>query len=326
MLTRIGEAARSWAREPVPWTNVYGLARTLLALGTATTLAFTPTGYLFQRLAADAEAPACSGARAIGAFCLAPSPWLEPVRWLLVLLLLVIASGWRPRLTAPVHFWIAFSVANNATVVDGGDHVTLVLTVLLLPLALTDVRRWHWDPPASTVATGPREEAARFIARVALTLIRVQVACIYFHAAVGKFGVEEWVDGTAVYYFFQDPTFGGTPFVLALLRPVLRTPLVCAITWGTLVLEYLLSAALFMPRRYWRPLLAAGLALHLGIAWVHGLVSFGFAMSAALVLFLRPFDVPFELPRFARHRRRTEAEKTTLARRAPEPLAAPACS
>ena len=35
MLTRLGQWARQRARDNVPWTNVYGLARTLLALGTA---------------------------------------------------------------------------------------------------------------------------------------------------------------------------------------------------------------------------------------------------------------------------------------------------
>ena len=42
-------------------------------------------------------------------------------------------------------------------------------------------------------------------------------------------------------------------------------------------------------------MLAAGLAFHLAIALTMGLISFGLAMAAALVLYLRPFDYEFAL-------------------------------
>ena len=43
------------------------------------------------------------------------------------------------------------------------------------------------------------------------------------------------------------------------------------------------------------PLLLAGLALHAGILVMHGLVSFSIAMMAALILYLRPSEMPFAL-------------------------------
>ncbi len=46
MLTRIGRWGRRWAASATPWTNVYGVGRTLLALGTLVTLAFTRTSQL----------------------------------------------------------------------------------------------------------------------------------------------------------------------------------------------------------------------------------------------------------------------------------------
>jgi hypothetical protein len=45
-------------------------------------------------------------------------------------------------------------------------------------------------------------------------------------------------------------------------------------------------------------LLASGLLLHGGIMLIHGLVSFGLVMFAALILFLRPVERPFA-PRMA---------------------------
>jgi antimicrobial peptide system SdpB family protein len=301
MLTRLGQWARQRARDNVPWTNVYGLARTLLALGTAVTLAFTHTSYLFEPAAGIPSAPLCDSAARIGVFCLVAPARLELVRWLLVAALLVVASGWRPRFTALVHWWIAFSLQNNGVVLDGGDQATFVLVTLMLPLALTDQRPWHWTrPDESTGLDLPvAEELRRMVGLFATTLLRIQVAAIYFHAAIGKFGVQEWTDGTAVYYYFRDPSFGATASVLTFINPILFHPWgVCAISWGTLAVEYMLSAALFMKKKYWRPLLILGLALHAGIIFVHGLVSFAFAMFAALVVYLRPFEEPFALPAF----------------------------
>jgi antimicrobial peptide system SdpB family protein len=297
MLTSIGTFAKRWAASQEPWTNVYGLARTLLALGTATTLALTHSGYLFLPASGVDQVPLCTGVGRLGAFCLAGASHLEPARWLAVAALLVIASGWRPRVTALLHWWLAFSFQNNGTVLDGGDQVTLVLTALLLPVALTDRRKWHWDAPAETSAgePGARDEARRLCASFALALVRLQVAGIYFHAAIAKFGVEEWADGTAVYYFCNNPMFGTSPTLLSFgLGAMLKSAVVvCGLTWGVLVLEYALSAALFFPRRAWPALLVAGISLHAGIILLHGLVSFGLAMFAALVLYLRPVDRPF---------------------------------
>jgi antimicrobial peptide system SdpB family protein len=299
MLTRIGQWARERARGDVPWTSVYGVARTLLALGTAVTLAFTHTAYLFEPAAGIAGAPLCDSVAKIGVFCLVSPARLEVLRWVLVATLLVIASGYRPRVTALLHWWIAFSLQNNAVVLDGGDQATFVLVTLMLPLALTDRRRWHWSrPEESTGVELPfGEELRRITGLFAMTLLRIQVAAIYFHAAVGKFGVQEWTEGTAVYYFFRDPSFGATAPVLKIIDPILWSPWgVCAICWGTLGLEYMLSAALFMKKKHWRALLVLGLGLHAAIVVVHGLVSFAFAMFAALIVYLRPFEQPFTFP------------------------------
>jgi antimicrobial peptide system SdpB family protein len=152
-------------------------------------------------------------------------------------------------------------------------------------------------------------------------MVRVQVAAIYFHAAIAKFGVEDWVDGTAVYYFSMHPMLGASGTVLSLLRSILETGVgVAALTWGTLMLEYLLSAALFMPQRYWRPLLALGIAMHAGIIVLHGLFSFAVVMFGALVLFLRPMDRTFALPgvRRALPSLRSRAHRAERSNGAPE--------
>lgn len=278
-----------------PWSNVYGLARSLLAAGTLLTLAvhdartlFAPTGQTLEELTA-----AIPLARA-SLFFLVPD--LELARWLAIAGLALVVSGWRPRWTGVLHWWISASFAISCVLIDGGDQVTAVLTALLVPATLTDPRPWHWSalPAPSRRLSG---KTAALVAASALLVVRLQVAAIYLHAAVGKLGVTEWVDGTAVYYWFTHPVFGLPAALQPIAMPVLSSALgVTLITWGTIALELLLAAALVADRRLWRPLLVAGLVFHAGIVGAHGLVTFFFAMAGALVLYLRPHERPFAWP------------------------------
>jgi len=294
VLTRLGREAQRSALRAEPWTNVYGLARTLLATGTLLTLLFNPTAVLFG--GGDGVAPTCLGYTRIGLFCQVPAPYLEAARWIGIAVLVVVASGWRPRLTALPHWWISLSVTASVSVIDGGDHITTTLTFLLLPLALTDARRWHWDAPARRGAE-PTRASSRLIARVNLAVLRLQVCVVYFHAAVGKLKVPEWTDGTAVYYWFLHPSLGLAEPLRSLAHPVLSHPVsVAGITWGALGLEFLLVAGIVMERAYRPWLLAAGMGFHAAIVVVHGLPTFALAMWAALILYLRPTTRPFALP------------------------------
>jgi antimicrobial peptide system SdpB family protein len=292
-LEKLGALARTWARTTNPWTNVYGVARSILALSTALTLAFNRTTTLFIPGAGGLKPPFCDGLRGAGLFCVGSPDRLGIARWIAVALLLVVASGYRPRITGVIHWWISFSLQASALLLDGGDAAAAVLSLLLLPVTLTDPRVWHWQP-CLEVAPTAGNDARRLASLVALTMVRVQVAGIYFHAAIGKFQVEEWTNGTALYYFATSPIFGATGLIRQAADAILiyAVPLTL-VTWSVLVLEYLLSAALVMPKRFWNVMLWLGLALHAGIILLLGLVSFSLIMFAALILYLRPVERPF---------------------------------
>ncbi|GGO00603.1 hypothetical protein GCM10010116_00920 [Microbispora rosea subsp. aerata] len=288
-LSRIGAAARRRA-ELSPWTNVYGLARTLLALATIGTLTASPLDVLF-----DPYGRPCRGVGSLGLFCLVPEDHLGFARAAAVAVLVVVASGWRPRLTALPHWWLTFSLQVSTVVPDGGDQIASVVTLLLLPVALNDPRRWHWQAPAPS--GGSRSLVASLVAWSAVLVIRLQVAGLYFQASVSKLGREEWADGTALYYWLSDPQFGAPSWMSAVLDPVLRDPLgVTALTWGPLVIEFAIALGLVVGRRAWPYFLAGGVALHLGIAVLMGLTSFATTMIACLVLHLRPVERPFASP------------------------------
>lgn len=280
-----------------PWTNVYGVARTTLACGTLLTLLandaealFKPAGSTLASLLTPVPLSKLS------LFFLVPEQHLEVARWFAIVCLLVVASGWRPRLTGVLHWWISCSFAVSCAVVEGGDQVIAVMTALLIPVTLTDPRRWHWSTLPDGEASLGRKLAA-LVAASSFLMIRLQVAGIYFHAAVGKMEAREWVNGTAVYYWLTNPVFGLGDWLQPLVLPWLSSALVVtAATWGAMLLEVFLFMGLVMEKR-WRPaLLCAGLAFHFSILVMHGLVSFFFAMAGALVLYLRPRDQPFHVP------------------------------
>ncbi|MFI6505290.1 sporulation-delaying protein SdpB family protein [Nonomuraea typhae] len=267
------------------WTSVVGLARTLLALGTLGTLLATPAPVLLSPLAGGVRPPVCSGVGLASIWCVLPAGGGEAAKWASVAILLVIAVGWCPRITAIPHWWVSWSFINSVSIQDGGDQVTAVLTLLLIPVALTDRRRWHWSRGTAV----PGSEPVRMVATLTLLLIRIQVLVLYLHAGLAKLGVPEWVDGSAMYYWFRSVIFGAPPLLRPLLDVLTDVPILLALlTWGSVAIEVLLGLALFVPRRVRYVLLVAGLLFHEAIAVTMGLWSFDMAMSAALILYLTP--------------------------------------
>lgn len=285
-----------------PMTNLYGLARTLLACATLATLVLNPVSVLFPPASGAPLPPQCDGASVSSVYCLAPTT--EIGRVVSILVLVVAASGVLPRWTVIPHWWVTFSLQASATTIDGGDQVAAVLTLLLIPLGLCDGRRTHWDRPAGELEPG--EDAGRLgrlVGHCAVVTIRVQAAVIYFHAGIAKFGVAEWADGTAMYYWLTDSTFGAPPWYAGLVELLVQNgSLLTLFTWSMMAGEVVLAFALFAPQRYWRYFLAGAIAFHLGIALVIGLVSFAAAMIALDILFLHPATRPLRLRATARRR------------------------
>lgn len=119
-----------------------------------------------------------------------------------------------------------------------------------------------------------------------------------FACFVGKLFVEEWINGTAVYYWFTHSYFGVNPLFINPVRLVLSNDIIVLfIIWGTLIFEFLLAVCLILPKNDHKRILflILGICFHLDIEFIHGLVSFYFVMAAALVLYLIPFDLHVRL-------------------------------
>lgn len=286
-----------WAKSNVPWTNVYGVARSIMALSTALTLALNDAHLLFKPAVGTPNYPKCDGNFSI--FCIVPNDYvyLNVIRWLCVILLLIVVSGWRPRITGIIHWWITYSFQVSALTLDGGDQAAAVFTLLLIPITLTDPRKWHWQSLniQSVNSKGNKNVYFRIIALVTLSVIRFQVAIIYFHSAVAKLKDVEWVDGTAVWYFVQLPMLGFPPLLMEIFKPILTSPLIVLPTWGTLVIQFLLFAFLLAPKKYWKYMLPIAIFMHEIFAVMLGLISFSTVMLAVLILYLRPIEDEFNI-------------------------------
>jgi antimicrobial peptide system SdpB family protein len=299
MLSSELAALGRWARPRLPaapWASGLGLARTILALGTLGTLLATSPQVLMSPLAGQVPPPVCGGLTRAGLWCVIPAAGGQLARIAGIAVLLLTASGWRPRLTAVPHWYVSWSLIANATIQDGGDQITAVLTLLLIPVALTDPRRWHWQPPAASGS-----DLRRIIAAAGLLLIQLQVAGLYFQAAVAKLGVAEWADGTAMFYWFRNQTFGVPGWQRPITTVITSSPIgVSLLTWSSVGIELALAAAILLRPSARRLLLAVGLLFHDLIALTMGLVSFDLAMTGALLLYLLPVGHQTGAPRWTR--------------------------
>lgn len=267
-------------------TNVYGLARSILALGTLITLFFNSKEILFSGVSFS-SIPKDNLLAKVNLFTLFG---YENMQWsyaIGILILLAVISGYLPRITGILHWWVSYSLFTSAIILDGGDQLTSVLSLYLVPLTLMDGRKNHWYGVANT------NYYQNFIAFLVLLFCQIQMAVVYLLAAVEKpLKVEEWANGSAVYYWLNHNMFGAPEWSLGFINSMFNSPIILFCTnWGVIIFELLLFMAFFMRQRFKNNFILAAILFHLSIVFIHGLVSFFFAMTAGVILFLAKKDM-----------------------------------
>lgn len=277
--------------ESFRWSNTYGIARSFIAVSLFLTLFFSDIFRLITPLDSLNEIHNLNNISRISIFYLLRDNLILAKIICLIILILVII-GWRPRFTGVFHWWIAFSFSTSSVILEGGDQVAEILTLLLIPVTLADHRKFHWQNNVkfNSVRSLMNDTIVLFIISI-FFIISLQVAFIYFHASVGKYASEEWANGTAIYYWFDNPVFGLSDFWRKIMFPLLKNPyIVTGITWGTLLVEILLFMGIAIrksetKRKY---LLLLGVGFHFFIGLFFGLWTFFITMTGALILYLGP--------------------------------------
>lgn len=277
---------------PGPWSPWIAVARSILALSMAGSLAVTPSSVLFARLNGIGAVDQCGGTASWSLFCTLPpgdSPWATVIT---VVILVWVASGVLPAVSAVPFAFAAYSVTTTGTLVDGGDQVVLVAAVLFIPYSLCDWRLLAWRAPHREAG-----EVRATIARSSVLALKVQVSIVYLVACVSKLATEAWTEGSALYYWTRIPAFGTPNWLEGLVFATTGNPVISVLlTWGTLLLEFTLGVSLLLPLRFkLNMLLPAGFLLHGAILFVMGIASFSIAMFGALLILLIPADSSWSL-------------------------------
>lgn len=246
----------------------------MLVLASLLTLLFNP-----PLMFSDAST-GCTAGVTLSLFCQGISVPL--VRWAAIVVCVI--NLWPRHIPGGVllQWAVAHSIRRSISSPDGGDSITANLLFLLVPLSLCAPHVFNLRDRRFLSAT----EA--LILRMTLALIGLQMAVVYFDAAITKAYVPEWRDGTALFYILTMPAFGDFQ-PTSLLWPLISTRVVALLTYGTLFLEFSLAFAWLGTERAKALILVAGLSFHALIALVMGLPTFGLAMGAGLLLYLHPF-------------------------------------
>ena len=198
-----------------PYNPLFGLSRSLVAISTLITLVFSSRQILFDELLfrkLSMETPLDK----INIYFLLGYNNIGLGIGISILVLLLVIIGYFPQITNFLHWYVTFSFQHAASITDGGDQIASILSLFFIPICLFDTRANHWSiKPCSNLVKN-------FIGRMALTLISLQMSIIYFHAAIEKmYKVEEWRNGTALYYFMNDELFGYADLFSPIISPLL---------------------------------------------------------------------------------------------------------
>jgi hypothetical protein len=191
--------------------------------------------------------------------------------------------GWRTRVMGVLLYLATLSIHHRTILTNSGADCLLMVLAFYLMLApcgaacSLDARR----------ASRRRGTAAEpLIIPWAQRLIQLHLCLIYFDTAVLKCNGSTWLGGTALHFVLNNIEVGRFR-----LDPLTQYPLaINALTLGGLLTEFALAFLLwFRATRVW--IMAAGLALHLGILLVVNIPIFGELMTACYLTFLAPDEL-----------------------------------
>ncbi|QTY27746.1 sporulation-delaying protein SdpB family protein [Flavobacterium sp. CS20] len=287
MIEKLNKHLKKLSYKYFPYTNIVGLSRSIIALGTLLTLLVNPIYLLFhKRIDGEIINPLLNPVIPINKFNFFTLFGFENIlfmKWLAILILLAVISGYFIKITSILHWWVSISFLYFSSIIDGGDQIATILSFLLIPLCLTDPRNNHW----SNIKSYPAPK--NLIGIFTIWIIRIQVAIIYYHASFGKFIVPEWMNGTAIYYWFNHSVFGMPLWASHLMNKLLSNYFVISVlTYGAILLEIMLFLSLTASIKYRKRILYFALAFHFFIIFYHGIFSFFFSICAGLILFLLP--------------------------------------
>ena len=256
------------------------ISRSMLALSTLLTLLFNKTEDLFPKYHLDRLKYESYDFIKYNLFLILENDLILCKAISIVILCLVIL-GIYPRVFSFLHFYVSYSFFHSTLVQEGGDQINLILCLLIIPLCLLNNKILGWKFEYNNLKSYQEQ-----IVKGALLIIQIQMCYLYFEATILKVPVEDWSNGTAVYYWFNSNVFGLNRTIKPVFDLITNIYTVSLMTWSVIVLEFFLCVSIFLNQKYKYMAFRLGFLFHFMIIIIHGLPSFSIAIIAGLILYL----------------------------------------
>lgn len=155
-----------------PFTNVIGLSRSVLALGLLLTLMANQTDLLLHKYSDGSLInPILDESVALNKYNFFTVLGVENViwmKWIGIFILGGVISGYWFKVTAVLHWWMSISFLYFSSIIDGGDQIGAILTLLFIPILFFDKRKNHWEEVT------PYKSIRNIIPIVTIWIIRLQ--------------------------------------------------------------------------------------------------------------------------------------------------------
>lgn len=214
----------------------------------------------------------------------ASSIWFELVFHAGIIAAVLFVVGWHTRIIAVVNFIFHYSIyTRNHYFLNAGDNLTILVQFLLLFACTSahfavDVGR----PRPTCRARRLPSRCAAALHNAAWLAALVQLAMVYTMAGMHKISGDMWSTGTALYYVLRVSEYSFPPYTDWLTR---NAYLVVIFTYATIVFQ--IGFALALTHKRTRLLWAAGgVAFHVGIGVLMGLISFSWFVLSVYALLI----------------------------------------
>lgn len=214
-----------------------------------------------------------------------------------ILILIVSILGFFPSITVILHFYVAASyILRFPNMSDGGDYLGVMVIFLLIPISITDYRINSWKEYKFSKFYNNFQKLSIYYN---FNVLRILFCIVYFHAAVSKFHVAEWYNGTALYYYLNDPLSGNSSLIeKQFFKEILGNSFsIVILCWGTLLTEVMIAFMLFSNNhKLKRIVFAFGCILHISIIPLFYIPLFSIRMISCLFFYLIIVPKENELP------------------------------